>query len=541
MKNGASMSEPINRRKFLKVLLGGGILAGSLGYLLKKSHYKFKGKLLSPHVALGHKLRDGANFPKPTKESEVRALIVGGGIAGLSAAWWFKRNGFDNFKILELEPEVGGNSRSGQNQYGKYPWGAHYIPLPGPEALYVTELFKDLKVIKGYNGEGLPIYDELFLCHEPSEKLFKDGCWQDGLVPQKGLQSKDKEEIERFFQFIKSFKEAKGFDRKWAFTVPLAFSSEDEKFRQLDKLSFKAWLTQNGFKTRPLLWYLNYCCRDDYGGTLDTVSAWAGIHYFAGRKGKAANANPQTVLTWPEGNGWIVNQLREQIHEHISVNSLAFKIQNQTEQGVEVCVYNHQTEEVELIRAKKLIYAAPRYTAKYILPGYNFPGIESLDYSPWLVANLSLSKLPEDQAWDNVSYYSPSLGYVVSNHQDIKVYSDGAKVITYYLPLSKGSSAHERHTAYLKQYGDWTKLIVDDLEQMLPSVSQNILNLDVWLWGHGMIKPTVGYLWGETRQQMLKNVGNIYFAHSDMSGISIFEEAQYQGVEAAKKVLGALS
>ena len=33
---------------------------------------------------------------------------------------------------------------------------------------------------------------------------------------------------------------------------------------------------------------------------------------------------------------------------------------------------------------------------------------------------------------------------------------------------------------------------------------------------------------------MVKPLGNIFFANSDLSGFSIFEEAQYRGVEAAK-------
>jgi hypothetical protein len=35
----------------------------------------------------------------------------------------------------------------------------------------------------------------------------------------------------------------------------------------------------------------------------------------------------------------------------------------------------------------------------------------------------------------------------------------------------------------------------------------------------------------------LKPLGNIFFANSDLSGFSIFEEAQYRGVEAAKSAL----
>jgi hypothetical protein len=39
---------------------------------------------------------------------------------------------------------------------------------------------------------------------------------------------------------------------------------------------------------------------------------------------------------------------------------------------------------------------------------------------------------------------------------------------------------------------------------------------------------------------MKQNQGRVYFAHSDMSGMSNFEEAQYHGIVAAKKILAEL-
>ncbi len=76
---------------------------------------------------------------------------------------------------------------------------------------------------------------------------------------------------------------------------------------------------------------------------------------------------------------------------------------------------------------------------------------------------------------------------------------------------------------------------------MHPDIEELILSMDLWPWGHGMIRPDVGFIWGETRKQMKASAGNIVFAHSDMSGISNFEEAQYHGVEAAKAVIERVS
>ena len=50
--------------------------------------------------------------------------------------------------------------------------------------------------------------------------------------------------------------------------------------------------------------HLRYCIRDDYGCEPEQVSAWAGVHYFAGRRAGRDGAG-ENLLTWPEGNtGW---------------------------------------------------------------------------------------------------------------------------------------------------------------------------------------------------------------------------------------------
>ena len=55
-----------------------------------------------------------------------------------------------------------------------------------------------------------------------------------------------------------------------------------------------------------------------------------------------------------------------------------------------------------------------------------------------------------------------------------------------------------------------------------------------------MIRPPIGSIFSEERRRLKRLNDRILFANSDLSGISIFEEAQYRGVEAAQKVLKKL-
>jgi hypothetical protein len=110
-------------------------------------------------------------------------------------------------------------------------------------------------------------------------------------------------------------------------------------------------------------------------------------------------------------------------------------------------------------------------------------------------------------------------------------------VITHYWPLDGATPAEERQRALARTHADWCERVVADLDQTHPGIHSHIQHIDVWVWGHGMIRPVPGFIWGEARQVMQQAHGRIVFAHSDMSGISIFEEAFTRGTQAADALL----
>jgi hypothetical protein len=53
-----------------------------------------------------------------------------------------------------------------------------------------------------------------------------------------------------------------------------------------------------------------------------------------------------------------------------------------------------------------------------------------------------------------------------------------------------------------------------------------------------MISPIPDFIFGENRKNAAKNIDNrIFFAHSDLAGISLFEEAFHQGIAVVENVL----
>lgn len=537
----------LTRRRFVQATLSAFAAASTYLYFFWKRPLH-NGKILGASHKFGHLIREKLSL-EPSTVEHFEYCILGGGIAGLSAAWRFKKKNISNYILLELEDKLGGNSVYGENEVSRYPWGAHYLPFPNSESNLVRELLEELGAIEGYDSKQLPIYKDEYVCHAPEERLFIHGKWQDGIVPQLGLVKSDQDEIERFHALMENFKGRIGSDNKPAFAIPIAYSSQDREFLDLDKISFVEWLKNNKFRSEYLYWYVNYATRDDYGTEASLVSAWAGIHYFAARRGEASKHEANSILTWPEGNGWIVRQMSEKLNAKTRSNSLVVAIRQDPAQ-VEIDYIDLKTNTKKRIVSKAVIYAAPRFTAPYIITDYiaadrsksNPVYMKEFEYAPWMVANLTVD-LPLNGSelglyWDNVSYYSRSLGYVYANHQDLNSrHRNNRGVITYYYPLSAKAPDIERKIAINKTYTEWCEEILSDLEFTHRDIRKKVSHIDIWIWGHAMVRPTVGFIWGEARQGISSNIGRIYFAHSDMSGISIFEEANYQGVRAADEAI----
>jgi hypothetical protein len=302
------------------------------------------------------------------------------------------------------------------------------------------------------------------------------------------------------------------------FTIPMERGAQPST---LDQLSMREWMAQNRFTAPYLLWYIDYACRDDYGALARDTSAWAGIHYFASRE-----PEEKGPLTWPEGNGWIVRQLMERLKPWVRTSSPVYAI---VRDGRRTRV---RTEAVEYW-AHRVIFAAPTFLAPYVIEGASAPGFV---YSPWVTANLTLERPLGETAWDNVIYDSPALGYVVATHMSLRSQIDRS-VWTFYWSLAHQPPAEMRALLLEKDWSYWREAILHDLSRAHPDIRSAVSRIDVMRIGHAMARPVPGFLGSESRRRFATAAGPVIYANSDLSGFSIFEEAQYRGVTAADRAL----
>lgn len=538
----------MERRSFLRwtAALGAGGAAAAAGIAAYGRWREIKPALHHPGRAEGHFVRDRQALPAPSEVIEADVVVLGSGIAGLTAAWKLRREGIEDVLIVD-GPEPFGNAAGGAYGALAYPTGAHYLPIPPQECLHVRHLLYDLGIITRDPYGPKPHYDEKLILHAPHERLLYGGKWHEGITPRAGVPQAELAEHARFNAEMEKLRAMRGADRRKLFTLPAAHASNDPAWRRLDTITFKAWLEQNNYRAPTLLWYLDYCCRDDYGTGIDRVSAWAGLHYFCARGGEAANAEGGAWLTWPGGLQPLAEKLAERTGAQRRAGTVAF-VKAVDGRAEALCfVLENGKPRTYLVRARKAICAMPLFVASHVvddIAGHGFdPARHMPAYAPWLVTNFLLERFPEELpeaplSWDNVVHGTQGLGYVVSTHQDIRRTPPAQTVFTSYVALADRDPREARKWMQSAAPEELLALATVDLRAAYGDAFDGcVQRADITLRAHAMAAPLPGFLSNPGVQALRDASGPVLFAHSDLSGFSVFEEASWWGWQAARAAL----
>ncbi|MFT6109697.1 MAG: putative NAD/FAD-binding protein [Planctomycetota bacterium] len=542
----------LTRRTALKAAaagsLGGLLASAGCGDVKSSARQRIGGGFVDDGVGVGHRFRDGEfGGARAAREERCRVLVIGGGVAGLSAAWRLARAGVDGISIAELGGEIGGTSRGGamESQAGgalRCPFGAHYLPQPRTEQRAVAAFLKDAGISIGETQDGRVAVPDRLLVRDPAERIAALGYFEEGLWMRAGIHPEDDASLDRFESLTEDLMRVDGSGQR-LFDLPLRRSSTEA--RELDSVSAADWAAANGFESERMRWYLEYATRDDLGASLADTSAWAMLHYFTARVDLATKESAN-YLTWPDGNARLVRGLEGLIEPSLSrmaTGEIAVSV-TPGEKSASAVTVNVATGEATHWTADAIVLATPQFVTRRLLR--EDPAADdraAFRYSPWLVANLHLSERPESRgfpyAWDSVLYGSPSLGYVDASHQLDRA-DELDTVWTWYLPVIDSDERGAREALLARPFESWRDAILSDLRMAHSNIDEVVTKIDVWRWGHAMVKPTPGSVWGGMRQRAEASMGRLHFAHSDLSGIALFEEANWQGTRAAEGILGQL-
>ncbi len=498
----------MKRRKFIQL----SSLA-TLPLLLKSCDWLASGTdfevTVFTDIHTGHLLFESQSYAVQTIE-KVETLIVGGGIAGLSAASQLKGK---DFLLCELSDNLGGTSSWSQHGDTTFAQGAHYdLAYPANYGDGVLGLLESLNIIEyqGWKDAWSFKGSEYIITHRRKSQCFEKGAFRQEVLPKGDLSA-------AFYQLIS----------KYDGVMKMPTRLIDPAYHELNQLTFIDFLKDKLSLTPEFVRGLDYHMLDDWGGTASQVSALAGVHYFACRPYYNQVVD---LFSPPQGNGYFIDKMAKVHQDELLTRHLVKSI---TEKGgsFEVDIVDIENKAIKKIRANKVVYAGQKHALKYILPD-QYALFESNQYAPWLVLNFIVKdELPGRGYWQNemLTEDETFMGFVDSDTQHTT--SNGKRVFTAYYCLPPESREDlrnveankeviaEKTLGYLNQY------FKRDLGPLVEHVYIKVM-------GHAMPIPGPGYLFND--KNATRKYKNLTFAGVDNGRLPLLFEAVDSGLEALK-------
>lgn len=461
--------------------------------------------------SFGHLLRTNTHT-EPTIHSKIDTVIVGGGIAGVAAAYQLRN---ESFRLFEGGETLGGSSGAGDWKSARFATGAHYeLAYPKEFGSLLIQTLQELGIIQwNATTELYEFTDKKYVIStEKMEQCFIAGELVEDILDEVG-------DISGFEKLLATYKNE----------MFLPTRIIDDKHLHLSAVTFSDFLQEQGVLTNELKERIDYQMMDDWGAKSDVVSALAGIHYYTCRP---YDDKVVELFSPPQGNYYFIEKMIGALQkiDAVECNAMVSAIKIKEDKVfVDVLRRNGEKERVE---ANQVIYAGQKHTLKYIMPEA-FPLFDQNEYAPWAVVNLICDKKVNFGKWQNdvLSQEETFLGFVDSNYQHNR--SDAYNVITAYYCFEP--KQREELVNIESSPDQWVKEVIEliELETDTP-LSRFVKHVEIKLMGHAMPIPGVNYL-------NLKSVPDydqkIVFAGVDTGRLPLFSEAFDSGLEAANKVL----
>lgn len=461
-------------------------------------------------MPLGHLVFESHSFQhKRTLDTEY--LIVGGGIAGMSAAYQLRNK---NFMLFEASNLLGGTSAGTVAGEQVLCHGAHYdLEYPANYGAEVLAMLRDLGIVS-FNefSNSWTFVDQQYLIPKNKESRVMDhGTFRNDVLP-------NGQEKAEFYSLLKPY-----YGK-----MPMPTRLIDQELHHLNTMTFGEWLRERMTLTPDFVLALDYHMKDDYGAGADVVSALAGIHYFTCRPYRT---RPVQLFSPPQGNYYFIQKMYDHIPEGRIYPIHVVKKISGTDENFQVDAIDGKKREVVRVHCKKIIYAGNKHALKYIYPE-DYRTFENNEYAPWVVVNVLLKKdWGGDAFWQNeiISEDQSLLGFVDSRAQH-KVPGSRRVLTAYYCFKPEErlmmSLIEERKSQFVEQV---LQVMEDYFDQSLKNIVEKVY---IKQMGHAMPIPKTDYLFQDAN--MSRSQKNLIYAGVDVGRLPLLFEAMDSGISAAE-------
>ena len=376
------------------------------------------------------------------------------------------------------------------------------------------------------------------LCHSPQERLFIDGGWHDGLLPPvEALPAAERATTLAEYRALRRRRRGRGRRRRASRSRPRARAGAIRSPRST-RVTFAAWLDAQGLAAPALRWYLDYCCRDDYGAGSADVSAWAGLHYFASRHGFHAPGDD-------------AQRRRSEARAHLARRQRLARASASPRRSAIACIRAASSSRVDEGRARgrrrrlergdassasagpraRVVLATPLFVAARLLaapPAALRDAAGRVRHAPWLVANLQLdaaarrSPRRARRRGTTCSTAARGLGYVDAMHQSTRAVA-GPTVLTRLrrrsAPAATRRSPSSAAACSPTTGGRGPRRVIADLAPAHPDLAAKLRRVDLMRYGHAMSIPVPGVRSSAALRALAAPQRRVHFAHADLVGV----------------------
>jgi len=491
------------RRDFIRYVVAGSIASGCPidQALLAEPGSAAAGPLVEgEHFNVCHQVRDGHSFPKPEATKKADVIIVGGGVAGLSAAYFLKGK---DWLLLEKEDHFGGNAYQEEYEGHIFGTGSAYGYRGDHGDMLAKEIGLNLPLINMPD----PIIDN---------GKYAPDIWRTGIN-----------------------------DLPYSKNVIASFKKYRDNIMKIDVQKNAAQLDSEPF-TKYLAGYAPEITKlwdaygpSNWGAFSEDTSALIGI---TDSQNLIQGQDDQRVIL-PGGLGCITQKLVEVLKPRHGERML----RDATVVAVvpdkdEVRVTYVQGEKITTVAAKVVLMCTAKYiTARLVagLPNEQKQAMRRMRYTPYPMVNIIFDKPIYRKGYDNWCPGKTFTDFIVADWtiRNNPGYKPKYNILTFYTPL------RETERAILLNEEDCKTLaakVLKDFQGLMPEFNVDPVEVRLYRRGHPMFM-AVPEQFTKNRMIASQPMERVFFGNSDSGGPeSLTSEAvriSHAGVEWANLVL----
>ena len=470
-----------SRRDFIRYVVTGSVAAGcpvDATLLAMPDSNKTGAPLLhSEHFEICHQVRDGHRFERPEATHKADVVIVGGGIAGLSAAYFLRGK---DWLLLEKEDHFGGNAYQEEFEGQPFATGSAYAYRGDYGDQLAAEI--GLKLLPVDNPDPTIV-----------NKTFVADTWKAGL-----------DHLPHSAEVIASFKK---------FRDEMMKINLSGRMAELDAQPFSKFT--GGYAPEVKQWWDGYG-PSNWGADTDNTSAYVGLDAVQGLiKGDDA----QRVIL-PGGLGCITHKLVEILqpkYKERMMGDATVVAVVQEKDGLRVTYLREG--KLTTIAAKVALLCTPKHITSRIVMGLlsdQKTAMQRYRYAPYPVVNVIFDKPVYNRGYDTWCPGNTFTDFIVADWtvRNLPGYKQKNNILSFYTALP------ENRRSTLLDEGSCKALaarVLADFQNLLPEFKADPVEVRLYRRGHPMFMSVPGQ-YTKNRLIASRPMDRIFFGNADSGG-----------------------